>query len=229
MTVLREKFFVEFAPVSTREWMAKITEDLKGASFDKKMIWKTGEGFEVKPFYREEDIEGLNVASSLPGVFPYMRGTKKDNNWKVRQNINVTDFGTANRKAQKLLKQGVTSLGFHFKGDEVNAANIERLLYAICPETIELNFTTCNSKAALLIQLLAGYFKSRHADIEKCVGSVNYDPFKNPLVRGMDAGNWVATASEVLKAGSELPLYRIFAVNALYLSNAGAYISQEAG
>ena len=31
MAELKEKLFSEFAPVSTEEWMAKITADLKGA------------------------------------------------------------------------------------------------------------------------------------------------------------------------------------------------------
>ena len=225
----KEKLFSDFSPVSTEEWIAKITEDLKGAPFDKKLIWKTEEGFEVKPFYREEDLEGLMTSTSLPGEFPYIRGTKKDNDWKIRQNMDVTDFEAANRKAQHLLNKGVTSLGFHFKGDDVTADNLASLLKDICPETTELNFATCNRKTALLIRCLAGYFKSRHVNLDKCVGSVNYDPFKKPLVKGYEAGNWVEAAAEVLTAGKELPQYRLFAVNACYLHNAGAYITQELG
>ena len=52
MAELKEKLFSEFAPVSTEEWMAKITADLKGVPFEKKLVWKTGEGFNVNPFYR---------------------------------------------------------------------------------------------------------------------------------------------------------------------------------
>ena len=96
MAELKEKLFSEFAPVSTEEWMAKITADLKGVPFEKKLVWKTGEGFNVNPFYRAEDIEGLKTTESLPGEFPYVRGTKKDNDWKVRQNIEVTCFKGSN-------------------------------------------------------------------------------------------------------------------------------------
>ena len=120
MAELKEKLFSEFAPVSTEEWMAKITADLKGVPFEKKLVWKTGEGFNVNPFYRAEDIEGLKTTESLPGEFPYVRGTKKDNDWKVRQNIEVCCFKGANEKALDLLTKGVTSLGFIIKGDEVN-------------------------------------------------------------------------------------------------------------
>ena len=229
MAELKEKLFSEFAPVSTEEWMAKITADLKGVPFEKKLVWKTGEGFNVNPFYRAEDIEGLKTTESLPGEFPYVRGTKKDNDWKVRQNIEVCCFKGANEKALDLLTKGVTSLGFIIKGDEVNEENIATLLEGICPASVELNFNTCNCKAEKLIGILADYFKGKGVDAEKCYGSVNYDAFKKPLVKGKENSEWVEGAAAVPKAGQALPNYRVLAVNAFLFNNAGAYISQELG
>ena len=229
MAELKEKLFSEFAPVSTEEWMAKITADLKGVPFEKKLVWKTGEGFNVNPFYRAEDIEGLKTTESLPGEFPYVRGTKKDNDWKVRQNIEVCCFKGANEKALDLLTKGVTSLGFIIKGDEVNEENIATLLEGICPASVELNFNTCNCKAEKLIGILADYFKGKGVDAEKCYGSVNYDAFKKPLVKGKENSEWVEGAAAVLKAGQALPNYRVLAVNAFLFNDAGAYISQELG
>lgn len=229
MAELKEKLFSEFAPVSTEEWMAKITADLKGVPFEKKLVWKTGEGFNVNPFYRAEDIEGLKTTESLPGEFPYVRGTKKDNDWKVRQNIEVCCFKGANEKALDLLTKGVTSLGFIIKGDEVNEENIATLLEGICPASVELNFNTCNCKAEKLIGILADYFKGKGVDAEKCYSSVNYDAFKKPLVKGKENSEWVEGAAAVLKAGQALPNYRVLAVNAFLFNNAGAYISQELG
>ena len=229
MAELKEKLFSEFAPVSTEEWIAKITADLKGVPFEKKLVWKTGEGFNVNPFYRAEDIEGLKTTESLPGEFPYVRGTKKDNDWKVRQNIEVCCFKGANEKALDLLTKGVTSLGFIIKGDEVNEENITTLLEGICPASVELNFNICNCKAEKLIGILADYFKGKGVDAEKCYGSVNYDAFKKPLVKGKENSEWVEGAAAVLKAGQALPNYRVLAVNAFLFNNAGAYISQELG
>ena len=229
MAELKEKLFSEFAPVSTEEWMAKITADLKGVPFEKKLVWKTGEGFNVNPFYRAEDIEGLKTTESLPGEFPYVRGTKKDNDWEVRQNIDVTCFKGANEKALDILNKGITSLGFVIKGSDVNAENIATLLEGICPECVELNFNTCNCKAELLIGILVDYFKAKGVDIEKCKGSIGYDPFKKPLVKGKDNEDWVEATVAVLKAGAALPGYKVLAVNPCYFNNAGAYISQELG
>lgn len=73
----KEKLFSDFPGVSTEAWMEKITADLKGADFEKKLVWKTNEGFKVKPFYRQEDLEGLKTTEGLPGQFPYVRGIKR--------------------------------------------------------------------------------------------------------------------------------------------------------
>ena len=62
----KEKLFSDFSPVSTEQWMEKVTADLKGADFEKKLVWRTNEGFKVKPFYRMEDLEGLKTTNALP-------------------------------------------------------------------------------------------------------------------------------------------------------------------
>ncbi len=229
MAELKEKLFSEFPPVSTEAWMEKITADLKGAPFEKKLVWKTGEGFDVNPFYRAADIEGMKTTTSLPGEFPFVRGTKQDNDWKVRQDIDVTDFAAANAKALALLQKGVNAFGFHFKGDDVQAENIATLLKGICPECVELNFKTCNCQAENLIGILAAYYKGIGADVEKCAGSVNYNPFKKPLVKGKAADDWTTQAVAVLTAGKALPGYQVLAVDACQLNDAGSYITQELG
>lgn len=229
MANLKEKLFTDFPAISTEEWMAKITADLKGADFEKKLVWKTDEGFKVNPFYRNENIEGLKTVDVLPGEFPYVRGTKKDNDWYVRQDITVVDFKAANAKALEVLNKGITSLGFIIKGDDVNAENIKTLLNDICPEAVELNFSTCHRKSLELVKILADYLKSKDVDLLKCFGSVNYDPFKTILKKGVDNAGWVKQAAEIVTAAATLPRFRVLNVNANKLNNAGAYIYQELG
>lgn len=66
MAEKKENLFDMFPPVTTEEWMAKITADLKGVPFDKKLVWRTNEGFNVQPFYRREDIKDLPVSALCP-------------------------------------------------------------------------------------------------------------------------------------------------------------------
>ncbi len=52
----------EFPPVTTEEWEAAIRADLGGGDYEKKLVWRTDEGIDVKPYYRLED------AKQLPGL-----------------------------------------------------------------------------------------------------------------------------------------------------------------
>ena len=144
----KEKLFTEFASPTTQEWLDKIQVDLKGADFNKKLVWRTNEGFNVQPFYRREDVLKLKTPDALPGEFPFVRGNKKDNNsWYVRQNIVVDDPKEANAKALDVLNKGVDSLGFRFHPDNLSADFIETLLEGIYCECVELNFCTCKRRS----------------------------------------------------------------------------------
>ena len=226
----KEKLFADFAPVSTQEWLDKINVDLKGADFEKKLVWKTNEGFKVKPFYRKEDLENLKTTEALPGEFPYLRGTKKsDNTWLVRQEIKVDCPKEANAKALDILNKGVDSLGFSLRKKDLSAEFIATLLDGICAECVELNFSTCQGATVMLANLLVAYFTQKGYDLNALRGSVNYDPMGKMMVRGKDLTNYIATAKELVGVMKALPKYRCITVNAIELNNAGSYISQELG
>ena len=226
----KEKLFSDFSPVSTEQWMEKVTADLKGADFEKKLVWRTNEGFKVKPFYRKEDLEGLKTTDALPGEFPYLRGNKKDNNeWLVRQEIRVDDVKEANAKALDILNKGIDSLSFHVKAKELNAAYLETLLDGICAECVELNFSTCQGHVVELANLLVEYFQKKGYDLNKLHGSINFDYLNKMVAKGKEKGSLVDTAKALIAATAALPEYRVINVNALTLNNAGAYIYQELG
>ncbi len=225
-----EKLFADFAPVSTQEWLDKINVDLKGAEFEKKLVWKTNEGFKVKPFYRKEDLENLKTTETLPGEFPYLRSTKKsDNTWLVRQDIKVNCAKEANTKALDILNKGVDSLGFNLRKQDLTPEFIATLLDGICADCIELNFSTCQGATVMLANLLVGYFTQKGYDLNVLRGSVNYDPMGKMMVRGKDLTNYIATAKELVEVMKALPKYRCITINAIELNNAGSYISQELG
>lgn len=225
----KERLLTEFAPVSTQEWMDKITADLKGADFAKKLVWRTNEGFNVNPFYRQEDLKGLTTPHVLPAEYPYVRSTRMDNEWLIRQDINVVDLEAANAKALDVLGKGITSLGFKIKKTQVNVESLRTLLKGIYPEAVELNFTCCVSVATRLAEVLAEYFQEVGASLDACKGSIGFDPFKKQLVRGISNPEWVEACKALLEAAKPLKGFRVLTVNALNLNNAGAFIYQELG
>jgi methylmalonyl-CoA mutase len=74
----------DFPPVSTETWEAAIAKDLKGADYDKKLVWRTEEGLAIRPYYRKEALAGLDAQlRTAPGHYPFVRGTGQS--WEIAQ------------------------------------------------------------------------------------------------------------------------------------------------
>lgn len=227
MAEKKEKLFDQFPPVSTAEWKAKVEADLKGAPFDKKLVWRTNEGFNVQPMYRAEDIENLATTNSLPGEFPYVRGTRTDNDWLTRQEIIAETPAEANAKALDVLTKGVTSLGFRV--EEPTAETVAALLKGIDLKAVEVNFTSCPRKALELARVLVAYLKENGAE-KDFHGSIDFNPFKRALKHETEfPGDITAMSCELLDTVKNVPALRVLSVDSNVLSNAGAYIYQELG
>ena len=232
--IMAEKYnnlFTEFPPVSTQQWMDKVTADLKGADFNRKLVWKTNEGIDVQPFYRAESLENLDYLNSLPGEFPYVRGTKKNNNeWLVRQSIVVKDFAEANKKALNYLMRGVDSLAFVFNECvEITVADLSVLLKDVCLEAVEVNFV-CKCCSCKVAKVFAEFIKQSNYDPKTVRASVEYDPFgKYALTGRFKKGQDFAVekAIESINATAELTKFKTLAVNGKNFGNAGSSIVQE--
>ena len=64
----------DFPPVSTEQWEAAIAKDLKGADYDKKLVWRTEEGLAIRPYYRQDSTG------------PHSRRTERG--WEIAQSSN---------------------------------------------------------------------------------------------------------------------------------------------
>jgi methylmalonyl-CoA mutase len=101
----------EFPPVPTEAWEAAIHKDLKGADYEKKLVWRTEEKIAVPPYYRRENLSGLEAhTESQPGEFPFVRGTSRP--W---QSMSEPDFPATAIRADHLHESGahaVQELGY---------------------------------------------------------------------------------------------------------------------
>ena len=233
MSNTKEKLFSEFQAPTKQEWLDKIGVDLKGADFQKRLVWKTPEGFSVQPFYQRDDVEKLSTPYSMPGEFPFVRGNKKnDNTWYIRQEIEAGDAKAANAKALDILNKGIDSLSFNIPGDCVSAEFVETLLKDIYCDCVELNFNTCKRHSVELAEILVAYFEKKGYDKEKVVGSIDWDPMDKilqgkPVDHIMEVMNTYAVP--LVNTLKDYPNFRCITVNAVNLSNKGAYCMQELG
>ena len=228
-----KKLFPEFSSVSTAEWEEKIKIDLKGADYERKLIWKTIEGFNVKPYYTREDLGGLkNMLQSLPGEFPYLRGDKNDNNWLIRQDIYLSDVKKANSDALNAIKKGAESIAFIIPENiEIDNNKLGDLLSDFPYETIELNFSQGRKTKNLLAGFI-GFCKENNIDTSKTKGSFDFDPLGYTTITGQCYSEELCKDLNITKPVFEntkeiLPNFQLLSVNGKYFNNAGASVVQE--
>ncbi len=223
----KEKLFDQFPGVSYEEWRAKVEADLKGADFNKKLVWRTNEGFNVEPIYRAEDIAGLKTTDSLPGEYPYVRGTRSNNDWLTRQEIIAETPAEANKTALDVLTKGVNSLGF--KVAEPTVETLETLLDGIDLAKVEVNFDCCPCKALDLANALVAYLQ-KHNATKTFKGSIDFNPLRKALRHGAQIkAEAVENAKKLIDAVKEVPGVKVIAVDSVLFCNGGAFIFQELG
>jgi len=215
----KEKLFTDFPPVETESWMEKIKADLKGADFEKKLVWHTDEGFDLQPFYRAEDLRRLDHLQALPDAYPFVRGNQsKGNHWKVNQQIVVSDVTTANREARHAIKNGVDSLSFNFS-HPINDQLLEQLLEDIDGEKIALNFKLPEPEK-FIIRFIA-LARQKKWDFKEIQGAVFCDPIAKDEKTGF------SRPVNLIKASLTLPSFHVFTVDADVFHNSGASIVSE--
>ena len=212
---MAEKLFSEFPPVTTEQWEAVIQKDLKGADYDKKLIWKTPEGINVRPYYRVEDLKNVKGVHS----------TKTDNNWLVRQDFDAReDVAAANREALDALNKGVDSIGFRLKKEGLDAGKLDVLLNEIDVSAAEINFKgACDAG----VELLDLFLKKAKNDTR---GAIDFDPLRCLTLHGAfcrDEQTVFEQLKQMVEKAQRLPSFRTVGVGASVFHNAGSTIVQE--
>lgn len=226
----REKLFTEFPPVPTEKWEEVITADLKGADYERKLVWKTGEGFNVRPYYRAENLEGIRFMGSRAGEFPFVRGTHAHNRWHVHQTVKVECPKAANEEALKLLNAGVDSLGFCIAAESFSAADLDELLREIRIPAVELVFS--GNRMADVAELVLAKLEKEGVAKEEAHVSFCIDP----LVKGLtQKGTFCSPNGEkcfgriadLIRRTAGYKHIRVVTVSGHIFSNAGSTIVEE--
>ena len=228
----RQRLFSDFPPVSTAEWEAKIREDLKGADYEKKLVWKTLEEFRVKPYYTAEDLQDLKYLDQPPGSFPFVRGNKvTGNDWDIRQDIRVSDVAAAAQKAILAVDRGITSIGFDLvnKGD-LYYHDFKQLISGLDLTRVKLNLIAGEAAPDMLDFLLQA-MEELKIPATTLKGSLCFDPLGQLTCTGgfyrSEQADMETAEQLLLSAENELPGFRVLPVNSYLFSNAGASAVQE--
>lgn len=208
------KLFSEFDRITAKTWKETAIRDLKGAEFDKKLVWKTDEGIAVQPFYTGEDLDNTFI---LPRqVFPAGR------RWINYIQTETHDQVEANKFIRRMAAFDMT--GVLLKIDEPEKIDFSILLKNIEPREIEISFKL-QQPAPQLIKRYFEFLASMSISLSDISGFVQSDVLETWSVMGKDPD--IESLAEQLRITSQASYFKGLMLSSHSFVNAGSGIVQE--
>jgi methylmalonyl-CoA mutase len=150
---MSHSLFSEFSPTTFEEWKAIVLKDLKGADYDKTLLKSTDEGIVIDALYNQETV---TIPRQEIGTFPYTRGAKQDNAWKINEDIYFSSAKEGNAKALKALAGGANSVSFY--GEISSLTDVEILLKDIMLDIIDSYYFCSETSCAFISEYLEKHY-----------------------------------------------------------------------
>ena len=216
--------FDDFDTTSTATWMDAIRADLKrgdeASPVDPEpfLTWATGEGIDVRAFYRRGDLGGLpHVPTGGPSPLAARTPTRVQgdgdaapaNAFRIRHDLDGPDLAAAAAQAADALARGATDLGLRLdaaggvlRGLPLHRPDaLARVLADVDLAATPLHLTGGPAALPLLAFLLA-VADDRGTAPDRLAGSLDYDPAA-ALLRGL-----LPDAATAYDAAAALVTYR---------------------
>ena len=219
----QERFFAEFPYPTYEEWRAESEKSLKGADWAKKLITRTYEGIELQPMYRMEDIEEVEHCHSLPGSFPFVRGTKAtgyiEKAWDICQECAQPLADKWNTVIHQELDKGGTAINVVLDqgtqtgvdgtqaeesliGNGLSISNLDdmqRAFIGINLEKIPV-FMPVGTSGIQMVSLMLAIMKANGQDYHQLTGCIGMDPLDQLAKTGALSTSLVALYDEMAAA-----------------------------
>lgn len=202
---MSELLFEEFEEVSSKQWKQKIQFELKGEDYNEKLVTKTRDGINIKPFYHADDVEEI---AKIPSPA----------HWEICEKIYVASEGKSNKKALQVLQKGAESLWFILPSENVDLPGLFR----------DINLE--NTNIYLGLEFISEGFINKLNDFLK--GRDHHIYLQTDIIGNLArTGNWYFNLKEdhhilntiVEKSNSK----GILSIDGTLYQNAGASIPQE--
>ena len=206
MSNKNKALFSEFPSVTTEQWMERVNADLKGADFDKKLVWKNLSGINIQPCYNiENTIEQLqNTGENSQSLVNY-------------RSVIVTTAQSGNKLALKAVEEGINGIIFELK-ENVSAST---LLNGINLNEITVSFELASNAVEFTKDLLA------FAKGQNLKGYFNTGIISSYLKTGSFVASQIDTVAELIKLTTDYPNFKAVTVSGTEYLDSGANQVQE--
>ena len=203
--------FTEFPAVSTADWQARLTRDLKGQD-PSTLRWPLPEGFSLEPFYHREALEALGGAPA-----PLTRPAA---GWLNLPTVVVAAGSTGHvqiEQALEALENGAD--GVHLDLGNQAAFDVHYLAERLPLATAFVAYTVTDGPDKLLARLL------EVAPGTPLRGFLRFAP--GPVPEGAELSDYRNCLRRVVAMTRAMPNFRALAVNGAFFGNRGATSVQQ--
>ncbi|MCP4976907.1 MAG: hypothetical protein GY931_12160 [Maribacter sp.] len=206
-----KSLFSEFKPVTKQEWMEKVGIDLKGADFDKKLVWKNLSKIKILPFYNAED------------KLDYIKNTGENSHSLINyRSIDVGSEEEANQLALKAIGEGINGLLFTVD-KKISAA---KLLKGIDLNELVVSFSIKTNVVEFASDFFE-YAKENNIAAANLKGYFDSELISDYLTEGNIGEQQFDQTAEVIKLAEDYPNYKVLTISGSEYLDSGANQVQE--
>ncbi|WP_372746050.1 methylmalonyl-CoA mutase family protein [Lutibacter sp.] len=209
MNDTKKTLFQDFKPSTKQEWIEKVNIDLKGADFNKTLVWKNLSNIEFQPFYTKEDSPILlnNTGVNAEALVNY-------------RSITVTTVESANALALKAVEEGMTGLLFVINAPVL----VAQLLNGINLNNITVSFNLNSHTVDFAKDFIAFVDASKVTNLK---GYINSNLITNYVSTGNLDENHFNIVADLIKTTEKYPNFKALTVSGNEYLNSGANQVQE--
>jgi methylmalonyl-CoA mutase len=211
MNKTKKSLFPEFNPVSKQEWIEKVNVDLKGADFDKTLVWKNLSDINIQPFYNTEDS------------ITQLQNTGENSQSLVNYRLISACCNESNNKlALKAIEEGMNGLLFNIC-DNCKPAE---LLKDINLNEITVSFNLGKNAVAFATDFFA-FVNNSGVAVENLKGYFNTSLISNYVTTGTIEANAFTTVAQLVKLAANYPNFKAITISGTEYLDSGANQAQE--
>ncbi|HEY1614527.1 MAG TPA: methylmalonyl-CoA mutase [Rhizomicrobium sp.] len=244
-------------PIGPAAWTPLASKELKNRPLDE-LVWRTPEGFEVKPLYTAADLEGLEAIDSVPGLAPYLRGVRATmyagRPWTIRQYAGFSTAEESNAFYRKNLAAGQMGLSVAFDlathrgydsdhprvtgdvgkaGVAIDSVEDMKLLFAGIPlDRMSVSMTMNGAVIPVLASFIVAA-EEQGVPPEKLAGTIQNDILKEFMVRNTyiypPQPSMRIVADIIAYTARRMPKFNSISISGYHMHEAGATAVQELG
>lgn len=238
-----------------KEWIELVKKELKGNDSDS-LIWKTPEGIDIQPLYTEKDLEGLSHLGGIPGLAPFLRGSKATmytgRPWTVRQYAGFSTAKESNEFYKRNLAAGQMGLSVAFdlathrgydsdhprvsgdvgmSGVAIDSVEDMKLLFDQIPlDKMSVSMTMNGAVLPVLANFIVTA-EEQGVEKQKLRGTIQNDILKEFMVRNTyiyPPIHSMRIVSDIIGyTAKNMPLFNSISISGYHMQEAGANQAQE--